>query len=196
MQSNGIEMWQELNIWHPEIEALQRLENPSPTKQPPPSSPLWFIPVNMLCYLWKGLIQRIFCGIMTVYSTSSQPQETKEWQGKVIVCLQMLLIHLRSKMNNTESWHIFRHKYIRCFWKYALFMRNVFFVSWQPSFSLHVKLRTLVLLLLSKSLTWFDSMLITQRCPLTRWDKDDADWNGFLSWMYSSNSVQRVQHLE
>lgn len=76
------ELWDELNTGHSEVEALERLENPSPTKQPSPSSRLSFIPVNMLRYPWKGLIQRLFCRIIAVYSTSCQSQETKEGQEK------------------------------------------------------------------------------------------------------------------
>lgn len=150
MRCSGTEMWGELNTGHSEVEALGRLENPSLAKQLLSSSPLPFIPVNMLHYLWKGLIQRLFCGIMTVYSTSCQSRETKEWQKKsireeLIVCFQVVMVHLRRTMNTKEGG--FTH---------FTFTPQVAWCGVSPPASPLLELQTLVSPLLSKisALIW------------------------------------------
>lgn len=84
-----------------------RLENSSPTKQPPSASPLSFIPVNMLRYLWKGLIPRLFLWnnecILQVANLGRQRSGRKsgnEMKEEMIVWFQILIVHLRGKMNN------------------------------------------------------------------------------------------------
>lgn len=123
-----------------EVEALKkkkkkRLENPSSAKQPPSSSPLSFIPVNMLRHLWKGLIQRLFCAVMTVCATSCQSQETKKKRvmegGKksmkqikeeVIQCFQMLVRSLGERRGNKRGFTHFQAP--QMFWRMVSFMRN------------------------------------------------------------------------
>lgn len=84
-----------------------RLENSSPTKQPPSASPLSFIAVNMLRYLWKGLIPRLFLWnnecILQVANLGRQRSGRKsgnEMKEEMIVWFQILIVHLRGKMNN------------------------------------------------------------------------------------------------
>lgn len=61
MQYNGTEMCEELSTGHSRVEIRKLIA----AKQPPSASTRSFIPVNMRRFLWKGLIWRLFRGIMS-----------------------------------------------------------------------------------------------------------------------------------
>lgn len=108
MQYNGTEMCEELSTGHSRVEIRKLIA----VKQPPSVSTRSFIPVNMHRFLWKGLIQRLFRGIMSglyrlpISGDKGVAQKAwKKWKKRQLLeCFWTLIVHSGRK----NEWWGFR----------------------------------------------------------------------------------------
>lgn len=158
----GLWSGKKLNTGRSVAEAQGRLETHHPLNNHHPH-PL--IPVNMLCYLWKGLIAEIILWNNGSVFDKLPTGEKALSKWKTCVCKCWLLHNFPQGENwargNTQNSHIFKHKCREdVLEKRPQFKGRVVFLLLPAACSPLVNLQTLKVLLLSKSMAWFDSMLI------------------------------------